>query len=396
VLEHLRLLTNLETNKNKLLQIVLLGQPELRDRVSRHDLEQLRQRIIARYHLGPLSRSEVPAYVQHRLAVAGCSSALFSASALNRLYRLSGGIPRMINLICDRAMLGAFAEGLPAVDRKTLENAAREVSGVVRNDRRVLRWAIAGLLVATVGAVFSSGILSNAWLRDAVTVAVSPVKSEIPAVPAARPEPSLAQFEGISGDEGRISAFMAMLGEWKVQGAAADPEKTCEQLNVHGLQCVKTRGNMETLRKMDRPSVLRLTGDNGVDAYVTLISLSDGSANCLTAGIVRTIALPELESRWTGDFIAIQRMEPEFEGAMSNGDSGSAVAWLDGQLSRIRGRQPRWDNNVFDDSIEKEVREYQRKQGLVPDGVVGQKTMLKIQESIRRLDPVLQTGERGT
>jgi general secretion pathway protein A len=302
----------------------------------------------------------------------------------------------MINLICDRAMLGAFAEGLPAVDRKTLENAAREVSGVVRNDRRVLRWAIAGLLVAAVGAVLSSGILSNARLRDAVTVAVSPDKPEIPAVPAARPEPSLALSEGISGDEGRTSAFMAMLGEWNVQGIAADPEKTCEQLSAHGLQCVKTRGDIEMLRKMNRPSVLRLTGDNGVDAYVTLVSPSDGSANCLAAGIVRTIALPELESRWTGDFIAIQRMEPEFEGAMSNGDSGSAVAWLDGQLSRIRGRQPRWDNNVFDDSIEKEVREYQRKQGLVPDGVVGQKTMLKIQESIRRLDPVLQTGERGT
>ncbi len=129
-MEQIRLLTNLETNQRKLLQIVLLGQPELRRLLVHPQLRQLNQRITVRYHLAPLLKEEIPAYVNHRLSVAGhVRGQLFSKKPLSELYRLTGGIPRLINMICDRALIGAFVQGKDRVDNKTLLTATREVSG---------------------------------------------------------------------------------------------------------------------------------------------------------------------------------------------------------------------------------------------------------------------------
>jgi general secretion pathway protein A len=133
VLEQLRLLTNLETNRCKLLQIVLIGQPELRDMLERRELRQLSQRITARFHLDPLSKRDIFDYVRHRLTIAGVRYPLFPPSLMGQLYRLSRGIPRVINLICDRALLGAFAQSKSRVDRGILRKAAREVLGNTRN-----------------------------------------------------------------------------------------------------------------------------------------------------------------------------------------------------------------------------------------------------------------------
>ena len=161
LLEQVRLLTNLETNRRKLLQIIMLGQPELRELLSRPDLMQLSQRITARYHLYPLSKREVGTYVTHRLAVAGVIKKLFPQRTIDRLYRLSGGIPRLINIICDRALLGAYVQGKDAVDRSTLVQAAAEVSGKRRDPiqlMRLLRWGLSGLVLIGFIVGFVMGI----------------------------------------------------------------------------------------------------------------------------------------------------------------------------------------------------------------------------------------------
>ena len=129
VLEQLRLLTNLETSQAKLLQIVLIGQPELRDMLARDELRQLSQRITARFHLEPLSPDEVADYVLHRMAIAGARHRLFPNAVNRQLYRLSNGIPRLVNLICDRALLGTYVQGKGVVDKITLKKAAAEVFG---------------------------------------------------------------------------------------------------------------------------------------------------------------------------------------------------------------------------------------------------------------------------
>ncbi|MFN9281598.1 MAG: ExeA family protein, partial [Betaproteobacteria bacterium] len=173
VLEQLRLLTNLETSERKLLQIVLIGQPELRAMVASPGLEQLAQRVIARYHLGPLSAPDTARYVHHRLAVAGLSGPLpFDAAALKRVHERSRGVPRLINLLCDRALLGAYATGRRTVDAGIVERAAAEVDGEplpaeaawwgAPGSLRRTAWLAAGGLVLTLGAA----ALASALMRQ--------------------------------------------------------------------------------------------------------------------------------------------------------------------------------------------------------------------------------------
>jgi len=179
VLEQLRLLTNLETNERKLLQIVLIGQPELRTMLARPDLEQLAQRVIARFHLKALSEAETQQYIRHRLAVAGMTRGMpFDRQALERIHALTRGVPRRINLLCDRAMLGAYARGTHRVSRPIIDKAASEVFGRVepRAARRAapprIRWLIAGLLFATaVAAAIGYAVLT--WRSGAQTAAAS-------------------------------------------------------------------------------------------------------------------------------------------------------------------------------------------------------------------------------
>lgn len=164
VLEQVRLLTNLETNQRKLMQIIMLGQPEFREMLSRPELRQLAQRVTARYHLGSLSRKEVAAYVNHRLAVAGTHSKLFPDSTIGKLYRLSGGIPRLINLLCDRALLGAYVQGQDRIDKPTLTKAAREVFGktsIRKQHRKTFRRVLASLVLIGCIAALVSTIISR-------------------------------------------------------------------------------------------------------------------------------------------------------------------------------------------------------------------------------------------
>ncbi len=182
VLEQLRLLTNLETNERKLLQIILIGQPELREMLARPELEQLAQRVIARCHLDALTPRETAQYIQHRLAVAGLSGALpFDGPSLQRIHALARGVPRRINLLCDRALLGAYASGKPAVNLDIVDKAAAEVSGEMPPRARPpgLRTPRARLVLALgLGAIggavlFGAGLLAADALRAPAPSAAS-------------------------------------------------------------------------------------------------------------------------------------------------------------------------------------------------------------------------------
>jgi len=185
VLEQLRLLTNLETNERKLLQIMLIGQPELRDMLARPELEQLAQRVIARYHLDALSPRETAQYVQHRLSVAGLAGVLpFDAASVQRIHVLSGGVPRRINLLCDRALLGAYASGKPQVDVVIVDKAAAEVKGEMppslrragdRASRRRIALAL-GLGLVVGAALFGAGLLVFDRLRSPAAQAPAAVQ----------------------------------------------------------------------------------------------------------------------------------------------------------------------------------------------------------------------------
>ena len=157
VLEQIRLLTNLETAKHKLLRIILVGQPELRTLLARPDLRQLAQRITARYHLPPLDRRETAAYIGHRLRVAGGRDDGFAWGARRVVYRHSGGIPRLINIVCDRALLGAYGQGVRRVNASLARAAARETlqsreGGWHWRSWLALATGLAGLVMISLGA----------------------------------------------------------------------------------------------------------------------------------------------------------------------------------------------------------------------------------------------------
>src|SRR6476469_716364 len=185
VLEQVRLLTNLETETQQLLQIILIGQPELRELLGRTDLRQLAQRITGRYHLDPLSGEEAAAYVRHRLRVAGSTREIFTNGALREMQRLSGGVPRLINIIADRALLGAFTEDRHVVTASVVRRAAGEVFGRSIQPRW-LPFAAAGAVGAV--AVVSAVLLVPRFLQHPAGPRPAPVVATAPA-PVAKPKP---------------------------------------------------------------------------------------------------------------------------------------------------------------------------------------------------------------
>jgi general secretion pathway protein A len=295
-----------KTNTQKL-QIILIGQPELRDLLGRNELRQLAQRVTGRYHLNPLSRDETTAYVRHRLRVAGATTDIFSPQALSEVFRLSQGVPRVINVICDRALLGAYSLDRHRVTAALVRHAAAEVFGR-RFTPHWLPWA----LTAGVAALLTGGLVAlwnfEPWNHRAVAhsalsspgdaaAAVPAEKVPAPAAAAtaaaAAPAPShltelLAQHKAETDTD---SAFAKLFSLWgaKYQPSTTDP---CTQAAQQGLECVSERGSFGQLRLYNHPAIL-LLNDGGASHQVVLTSLGEDEAR-LQRGGTHKVGIGEL------------------------------------------------------------------------------------------------------
>jgi general secretion pathway protein A len=314
VLEQVRLLTNLETSSRKLLQVVLMGQPELRATLARPDLRQLAQRVTARFHLRPLARAETAAYVRHRLGVAGTAEEIFPAGVTGRLRRLSRGVPRLINIICDRALLGAFVQGRRQVDRATLAQAAREVAG--EPAWTSARVAAAAALLVGAGALAA---LTLSW-RPAPRRAVSPSAFTAPAAdaPALAPLPAAAPPRAPAPVSGVLRALMeqpeagrqADAWSWlyRLWGVRIDSvENGCALAPAHGLDCLRGDGGLERLRSLNRPALVRVRDPQGASRWLVLERLR-GRLATLAAGGARTVVdIGKLEGYDIREFVLLWR-----------------------------------------------------------------------------------------
>src|SRR5579863_6921544 len=281
VLEQVRLLTNLETNTQKLLQIILIGQPELRELLARNELRQLAQRITGRYHLDPLAREETTAYVRHRLRVAGATTDILSSWALREVYRLSRGVPRVINVLCDRALLGAYSLDRHRVTGALVRRAAAEVFG--RGFAAYwLPWAAASALAAVLAVVTASLWALGPWSPGAhpagavkPRAAVSASAAAMPAAGAAVATPTLAQLLGAHAAETDTdSAFGKLFALWgaKYQANGTDP---CTQATRVHLECLAARASFGQLRLYNHPAILMLSDSSGSSHQVVLTGLDD-------------------------------------------------------------------------------------------------------------------------
>ena len=386
VLEQMRLLTNLETDERKLLQIILIGQPELALMLERPELRQLRQRIVARYHLGPLTRAEVAAYVRHRLEVSGAQRQLFPARLIGRLYRLSGGVPRVINVLCDRALLGAYVQGKERIDGATLAQAAREVfhqPAVWRGPWRVLT---AGVILLAGAALALVVYWNEPWKRGpaalqpsmaAPVTAGTPVKT---APPDVKPEAALPDALEWPADkplgDSRVLAYAALFRAW---GADYQGGDACRQAASLGLRCRSARGGLDELRELNRPAVLLLRDGRNREFHAMLSALDDKKAAFAFGAQTKTIAKGALASQWSGQYTLFWRMPPNARENIRSGERGPAVAWLNRQLSQAQGRAAEPGNDkLFDQGLMREVKQFQLAEGLIPDGVVGPQTLIRL------------------
>lgn len=440
VLEQIRLLTNLETDERKLLRIILLGQPELGALLDRAELRQLAQRITARYHLGALNREDTYAYVVHRLARAGGSPKLFSRGALSRLFRISKGVPRLINVVADRALLGAYVEGRHKVTGRIVSRAAREVLG--RRPRYRL-WV--GVGVASVSAAgVAWAYLNLPDVLDQAPPAVPAISSpaeqpensapspqtdelgdeadsrsdNLPAVKAvltqppsltspaepaatspppagptgeARTEPAQAiavdaamepeiRRPPMSSFQSQRRAYAAVFDTWGADYRAAPASMIpCNFAPSAGLQCLGLRGTFSDIEAMNLPVVLELWDSEGAPYFAAVTHMRDGELTLHLGDTVLTVTPTALRDVWFGQYVVLWQTPPQYRGSISRGNTHATVSWLRVQLSAlISDDLSSGQPDYFDPVLDAAVRSFQGAEGLLTDGIVGPATWIRL------------------
>jgi general secretion pathway protein A len=393
VLEQVRLLTNLETPTQKLLQIILIGQPELRDLLKRVELRQLAQRITGRYHLAPLSHAETAGYVRHRGGVAGATADLFTPGALNEVHRLSRGIPRVINVLCDRALLGAYSQNEHCVSAPLVRQAAGEVYG-----RPVIplwgRWIAAGSIAAGAALLIFGGwshfengastpTADSVQTPPAATQAVTPTPPAPAAASATRRAPEVAQvLRAHANQTDADTAFARLFTLWS---GSFRPGETgaCVQAAQQGLECLVQRGSWGQLRALNRPAVLILKDDQGFEHQVVVAELEDEFAGIDIGEARERVGVADLSKYWYGDYVALWRPQVSRARQLSAGMRGNDVRWLRSSLEKVNGVEPtQRAADVYDDQLVQLVEDFQRQHRLAVDGIAGVQTQIALDTAL--------------
>lgn len=391
-LEQVRMLTNLETPTQKLLQIVLLGQPELRELLQRPELRQLAQRITARYHLTPLDAAETEAYLHHRLAVAGSRRFPFTRLAVRTIHARSGGVPRLINVIADRALLAGYAREESRIGEGLVERAAGETLS-----QRLRRLTPPPALVAVVLVLaLASGIV---WLLPKRAPPPAPVavaaQDAASAPEAESPRIDTADLGARIADAGPslLLAFNRLLSMWALRAERVDvvTASQCPPVLAPGVYCLHGEANLSKLASLGRPVLLHLR-DSGRDAWVLLLGVDALRVRIWLAGASVTVERVALEARWNGEFIAIWRAPDYVLLPMRIGDSGPAIDWLHARLALPAAE--RSGPSRFDENTLIAVKRLQARHGLLADGIVGPETLLAVIAD-QAIGPQLRTRLEG-
>ncbi len=354
LLEQIRLLTNLETHKEKLLTLILVGQPELRELLARHDLRQLNQRITARYHLQHLSLTETRAYLRHRCAQAGVDAVLFSPNAARRLWRASSGVPRLINNLADRALLGAYARGRHQVDVALVKGAEREILGEAPR----LSWlafkpllAVTALLAVLLPVVMFSPLFNDAftaWQTPAADVVASP-----------------------------LSLLTAGTDSTAI---------SCEQLQGERRQCLWVDWPFLRLQQLSLPVAVQMKTSEGFDWRL----LSDELNPASFAG--QALLLWQPPAGYNG-----QLVRP--------GQKSDLILWIrqklnmewqaDWQVISPEGQNSKVDARFYDPLLANRVAQFQAEHGLSTDKIIGPETLLVMQKVERATNASGLAAEEG-
>ncbi|BAJ00862.1 ExeA family protein [Shewanella violacea] len=392
VLEQLRLLTNLETDTKKLLQVILIGQPELQQLLRRQELRQLAQRITARYHLLPLTLEEVGLYVQHRLRVAGRHEPLFNPSSIKTLHKYSGGIPRLINLLCERALMAAYGQSKVPIDKKMVRAAAGEVLGEDIKQTNYLL-PIAGVAVVALSALVALLLFNNANHRAAGAVLASQdiqVQSQIK--PYHMDASQKVLNTAIEQSRDIDTAYASILGLWnKVPyiGLSA-----CQSAEQQGLSCFQQQGNWNSLVRLNFPAVVYLVDGQQEAFYGTVVS-RQGEQLLLQLNEQQLWVDRDWFTRhFSGTFEILWQAPTDQLGEIDKGSAQSQIQWLENSLAQVDSRTPRLLND-FDSQLETKLKHFQRQHGLRADAIAGSQTLVQLNLYLSAQGPRLVEGQRN-
>lgn len=375
VLEQLRLLTNLETDQKKLLQVVLIGQPELQQQLKQNHLRQLAQRVTARYHLLPLNNVDVSAYIAHRLAIAGRDGALFSKSACHRIHQLSGGIARIINLICDKALLHAYGQQLTEIGPKTINEVAKDILAIDQpiSTSGQQTWLVPSL-VSVITLAIGYGLTSLALMSNHAT-AITPM-SALPMVeqPTQHTQTNKTLADLMAKSNSQSTAFSALMGLWGTSHGAGI--NGCQQAQTYGLRCFSGTGWQELL-EYNHPALVSLK-EGGKIAYAVVIEAADEQAIRIQLGSSQlSVTKAWLLERLTGAFTLLWQPHFRYEKALSVGQRSDGVAQLSQLLNQLY-TPGQMANDIFDQRLREKVIRFQQENQLTVDGIAGEKTLLKL------------------
>ncbi|MEN9682219.1 MAG: hypothetical protein RLZZ627_2112 [Pseudomonadota bacterium] len=391
VLEQVRLLTNLETNQHKLLQIILVGQPELNEILDRPNLRQLAQRITARYHLEPLTLAATREYIRHRLKVADARNEIFTPAGIREIFRRSGGIPRLVNLIGDRALLGSYTLGKKEVDRAIVRRAAIELRGSGVGAKPLLsRQTLAiGLIVSLLlggGGWFALSRGRPGADIHSILSQIGHIQPEDPSV-AADPTSSgtsvpVPHEEPLPRDlvESKDEALKHLFGLWGV----AHPETVqCGKAGRGDLRCQNFRGSWDSLVRLNMIAVLELQAAKVADRFICMERLAGDQIWIRTSRGSQPMPIDQVKALWSGRAILAYRPLATDKRALRPGVSDPVMREIRQQLGVTAAVS---DPNRYDESLRSRVQEFQRQVGLRPDGLIGTLTLIGIEGHGQRPD----------
>jgi general secretion pathway protein A len=366
VLEQVRLISNLETDTEKLIQIVLMGQSELHEMLGRRDLRQLAQRVTARFHLTPLDRGETEAYVKHRLAVAGGEGkVMFTADALTAVHQVTGGVPRLINLVCDRALLAGYVRGSREITQAMVKQAAREAIGEAPKRSS---WTRAGALAAGAAGLVLAALAGAAVARLSAGPASRVVAEATPSPPPTTVAPIAVATPAPAVQPAPLEPFLLSLdrdASWRVAESAVQP-----LWGGVALERTTLRTHLDQVRALNLPVILEMFHPARRDTcFVALVRLEDGNAMLAQgSGAPLPVSEADLDRLWTRQAVFLWR---DFDSLGADAGSVRTAAWARESLGRLGYLDQ-------DRDLAGAIARFQRDANLSADGVIGARTLMTL------------------
>ena len=443
VLETLRLLSNLETNTHKLLHILLVGQPELLEILGQNKLRQLNQRVVSRFHLLPLDKTEIANYINHRLHHAGAGGAIFDTNCVDTLFKLTKGVPRLINLICHQALLAAYSTGAKTVSAKLVKLSSKEILVDLNHTNGRLRLA-AAVLASVVFIALAAALtpLKNINWNDYLTrfnsysdgpssVSLDTTATKDPVVaPTVSQEivnTGLVDIEQLPPDDQFIESVLSGSSEasiqmdeknrnWQENAESRSKNPLINLLNLwnvpasdiytldefdalaerSGLRSVQVdTATLSALSLIDRPGIVFMQQTSGLEKSHLVLHIGEFTIRLISSGEIIVMDRSAFLDQWTASYLYLWRSPDSFEMLKPGDFNKPALAWLQGKLGLVNdGLEQLITGGNYSVAIQAQVTDFQRQQNIIADGIVGRQTLMRLNQLTDPLVPRL-TGSGG-